>query len=148
MTAAEASTVTAAATAATAASLSEIVVINCSTSSSIEHNRNDDKVGPQCDQTARLFVQYLAIYSNVNLSNSNNLFCQTRLGKVFDNYRLKFQEWSETFMSLPNWRNFAAKFGHTGGAGGFFRTFQLHFQLAFKNGKKLDVLLQFVINKS
>ena len=62
MTAAEASTVTA----ATAASLSEIVVINCSTSSSIDHNRNDDKVGPQCDQTDRLFVQYLAIHIGEN----------------------------------------------------------------------------------
>ena len=100
MTAAEASTVTA----ATAASLSEIVVINCSTSSSIEHNRNDDKVGPQCDQTARLFVQYLAIYSNVNFSNSNNLFCQTRL------FTLEEQEdFSERFSFIFNWHSKTVK---------------------------------------
>ena len=61
----------------------------------------------QCDQTAKLFVQYSAIYyNNENLSNSKNIY-QSRFEIFTKNYINPQKIAKEIWIFLPNWLNFA-----------------------------------------
>ena len=66
--------------------------------------------GSQCDQMARLFFQFLAVYCNESLPHWQNV-CQSRL-TIWPNTKWTLQRLPNGFKILAKWWNFA-KSGHT-----------------------------------
>ena len=64
----------------------------------------------QCEQMARIFFQYLAIYKSVNLPKSIKYF--PKQVQSFANQKIKLLKVAQILKKLPKWRNFA-KSGHT-----------------------------------
>ena len=69
--------------------------------------------GSQCDQMARLFFQFLAVYCNESLPHWRNV-CQSRL-TILPNTKWTLQRLANGFKILAKWWDFA-KSGHTGGS--------------------------------
>ena len=76
---------------------------------SIPNNSNYNE--KHCDQIAKLEVQFVAIFHNVNLPNSKKI---AKVGSTFCQILNKpLRKWQIRLKFLPKWRNFA-KSGHTG----------------------------------